>query len=46
LEIFRKAIELGGRTVVGEGVEDKVGIKENEEMRIKEAYNIIEINLS
>lgn len=44
LEIFRKAIELGGRTVVGEGVEDKVGIKENEEMRIKEAYNILEIN--
>ena len=44
LEIFRKAIELGGRTVVGEGAEDKVGIEENGEMRIKEAYNILEIN--
>ncbi|MFZ0897393.1 MAG: SWIM zinc finger family protein [Candidatus Nitrosopolaris sp.] len=30
--------------MVGEGVEDKVGIKENEDMRIKEAYNILEIN--
>ncbi len=44
LEIFRKAVELGGRTTVGERAEDKVGIKENEEMRIKEAYNILEIN--
>ncbi|MGB6674738.1 MAG: SWIM zinc finger family protein [Candidatus Nitrosopolaris sp.] len=48
LEIFRKAIGLGGRTVVGEGVEAKVEAKvetkENEEMRIKEAYNILEIN--
>jgi len=44
LEIFRKAIEMGGRTVVSEGIDDEGGTKENEEMRIKEAYNILEIN--
>ena len=47
LEIFRKAIELGGRTVVSEEAIDEDGrvqTKESEEMRIKEAYNILEIN--
>ena len=38
---------MGDRTLVSEVVEDKgVGTKQSEEMRIKEAYNIIEINLS
>jgi len=47
LEIFRKAIELGGRTVVSEEAIDEDGgvqTKESEEMRIREAYNILEIN--
>ncbi|MFY9872412.1 MAG: DEAD/DEAH box helicase family protein [Candidatus Nitrosopolaris sp.] len=49
LQIFRKAIELGGRTAVSEeSVADEVGQaqtnKEVEERRIKEAYNILEVN--
>jgi hypothetical protein len=48
LQIFRKAIELGGRTAVSEeSVADEVGQaqtnKEVEERRIKEAYNILEV---
>ena len=51
LQIFRKAIELGGRTAAAseESVADDEHrqthtSKEDEERRIKEAYNILEVN--
>jgi superfamily II DNA or RNA helicase len=50
LQIFRKAIELGGRTaaseesVAGDEAVEAHTTKEVEERRIKEAYNILETN--
>ena len=51
LQIFRKAIELGGRTAVASeesAADDVTGqshtAKEIEERRIKGAYNILEVN--
>lgn len=51
LQIFRKAIELGGRTAVAseESIADDVTgraytTKEVEKRRIREAYNILEVN--
>jgi superfamily II DNA or RNA helicase len=52
LQIFRKAIELGGRTAAAASEESVADdehrqthtSKEDEERRIKEAYNILEVN--
>ncbi len=51
MQIFRKAIELGGRTAAASEdslADDEAGqshtTKEVEERRIKEAYNILEVN--
>ena len=50
MQIFRKAIELGGRTAVSEEpvAGDEAGqsytTNEVEAKRIKEAYNILEVN--
>jgi hypothetical protein len=50
LQIFRKAIVLGGRTAASEDslADDEAGqshtTKEVEERRIKEAYNVLEVN--
>jgi hypothetical protein len=49
LQIFRKAIELGVRTAaseesVADDAEQTHTNKEVEERRIKEAYNILEVN--
>ena len=45
LEIFRKAIELGGRVSEEAIAEDgQVQTKESEEMRLRKAYDILEVN--
>ena len=46
LQIFRKAIELGGRTTMGDEVESGTGEAEakGEKRRIKQAYNLLESN--
>jgi len=42
LQIFREAIKFGGRTTVTDEVEG--GTEEEEKRRIKQAYNILEVN--
>ncbi len=42
LQIFREAIKFGGRTTVTDEVEGGTG--EEEKRRIKQAYNILEVN--